>query len=282
MPELPEVETITQRLKPLLVNKKVVAIDQHHPKPWQGDVAEIIEQTITDVSRRAKILRIHFKNGMNILVHLKMTGQLIYVDDQQRVGGGHPTEDWIRDLPSNHTRLTLFLNKKAKLFFNDQRLFGWMRVLSNTEVEQKFGKFAPDVNSEEFTLESFTDKISNRSVAIKQLIMDTKVVSGVGNIYACDALNLAKISPFRPGKSLTKKETKTLYNALKETIDAGIKAGGATTDGKFINIDGMAGKYQLQARVYDRKGEHCKNCGGKIVKDKLGGRGTYWCPQCQR
>ena len=282
MPELPEVETITRRLQPLLLGKVVTSIDKIHPKPLQGNQQLILDQPITEISRRAKIMRIQFSNRHNILVHLKMTGQLIYVDKDQKVGGGHPTEDWIRSLPSSHTRLTIHLEPTAQLFFNDQRLFGWLKVLNDEQVEKEFSKLGPDANTEEFTLQDFKQKIKNRSLPIKQLIMDSSIVSGIGNIYACDTLNLARISPYRPGKSLSDEEIKVLYESAKYIINEGIKAGGATTDGKFINIDGLAGKYQLQARVYDRKGLPCLNCGGIIAKEKLGGRGTYWCPNCQK
>lgn len=281
MPELPEVETITKRLKPYLVEKTISEVVQHHPKTFHGSPKTVEGLKITDVSRRAKMIRIQLEKNQNLLIHLKMTGQVIYVDDQHRVGGGHPTEDWISQLPSKHTRTEIHFVDGAKLFFNDQRLFGWIKVMTDEEVDKEFAKYAPDVISPLFTLEYFSEVVQRRGMPIKLLIMDNTIVSGIGNIYACDALNLARISPFQKANSLTSDQIETLYNAVKATIQKGIDLGGATTDGKYIDVHGFAGKYQLQARVYDRKGKECLNCGGEIVKEKLGGRGTYYCSNCQ-
>lgn len=282
MPELPEVETITKRLKPYLVNKTISDVVQHHPKSFIGDKTRIIGLNVEDVSRRAKMIRIHLEKKFNLLVHLKMTGQLIYVDDQHRVGGGHPTEDWIAQLPTKHTRTEIQFSDGSKLFFNDQRLFGWIKVMTNEEVDREWAKYAPDVIAPEFTLPYFTEIVQRRGMPIKLLIMDNTIVSGIGNIYACDALNLAQLSPFQKANSLTSDQIETLYNAVKATIQKGIDLGGATTDGKYIDVHGFAGKYQLQARVYDRKGKACLHCGGEIIKEKLGGRGTYYCSVCQK
>jgi formamidopyrimidine-DNA glycosylase len=282
MPELPEVETITKRLKPYLIGKTISHITKHHAKTFQGNPNDILGRSVSDITRRAKMIRIQLDKQKNLLIHLKMTGQIIFVDDQHRVGGGHPTEDWIASLPSKHTRIQIKFADGAQLFFNDQRLFGWMKVMSNEEVEREFAKYAPDVISPEFTLEYFAQIVARRSVPIKLLIMDNAIVSGIGNIYACDALNLAQISPFQKANTLASDQVEQLYSAVKATIQKGIDLGGATTDGKYIDVHGFAGKYQLEARVYDRKGKACPNCGSEIVKEKLGGRGTYYCSNCQK
>ncbi len=281
MPELPEVETITARLRPVLLNKQIVSVEELHPKPFQGNSKSILNQVIESVERRAKIIRIRFGNQQNILIHLKMTGQLIYVDDHQRLGGGHPTEDWIKALPSKHTRVVLTFNDNSKLFFNDQRLFGWLKVMSDQEVEKEFAKYGPDVNTDKFQLEQFANKIKSKSQPIKLTLLDHTIVAGIGNIYACDILHISKIAPTRPSKSLTEKEVETVFTFSKEIIAKGIELGGTTFDGKYVNIDGMAGGYQKVARVYGRAGEACIVCGTAITKDRLGGRGTYWCTTCQ-
>lgn len=318
MPELPEVETITNRLRPYLVGKKIAEVIQHHPKTFvsnghlplpvilsgvpaksRDEVEEslskdisvkssiiakksILNSQILEVSRKAKMIRIQLENNLNILIHLKMTGQIIYVDDKHRVGGGHPTEDWIAQLPTKHTRVEICFSDNSKMFFNDQRLFGWMKVMSDEEIEKEFAKYAMDVNSPNFTLKYFSEIVKKRSMPIKQLIMDNTIVSGIGNIYACDALNLAQLSPFQKANTLSSDQIESIYNASKSIIQKGIDLGGATTDGKYIDVHGFAGKYQLEARVYDRKGQKCLHCGGEIVKEKLGGRGTYYCSVCQK
>ena len=282
MPELPEVETITKRLHPYLIGKKISDVIKLHPKSFVGEAEDVINKKIVDVSRRAKMIRVQMEKNKNLLIHLKMTGQLIYLDDKHRVGGGHPTEDWIQQLPSKHTRTQINFTDNSTLFFNDQRLFGWIKVMNNEEIEKEWSKYAPDVTSDEFTLRYFNEMAKKRSVPIKLFIMDNTIMSGVGNIYACDALNLAKLSPFRKANTLTSDELESLYNSVRATIQKGIDLGGATTDGKYIDVHGFAGKYQLFARVYDRKGEKCKNCGAPILKEKLSGRGTYFCANCQK
>lgn len=282
MPELPEVETITNRLKPYLKDKIISKVTQFHKKSFVGNPDEILNTKVLDVTRRAKMIRIQLEKELNLLIHLKMTGQLIYVDDQHRVGGGHPTEDWIQQLPSKHTRTEIDFTDGSKLFFNDQRLFGWIKVMTDDEIKKEWEKYAPDVTSPSFTFEYFSERIQKRSMPIKLLIMDNTIMSGVGNIYACDALNLAQISPFKKANTLSSDQIETLYNAVRSIIQKGIDLGGATTDGKYIDVHGFAGRYQLEARVYDRKGENCLHCGGMILKEKLGGRGTYYCPQCQK
>lgn len=285
MPELPEVETIVRRLNEVLSQKTIINVQAHKDKSLQGNAHLVIGKEITGVTRKAKLIRFHLPEGLNMLAHLKMTGQFIFIDNKgDRLGGGHPTADWVQDLPSKHTRVSFKLvdtyGNEHDLHFNDMRIFGWIKVLSDKEVENEFSKYGPDVHTKEASLDYFKDKLSRTRRKIKQVIMDNKVISGVGNIYACDGLNIAKISPEREASSLTEKETEELLNALKEVIQLGIKLGGATID-NYRNVDGFAGKYQDHVMVYGREGESCKNCPGIIQKIKLGGRGTYFCPNCQ-
>lgn len=280
MPELPEVETIANRLKDLIVGKTISKVVVMREKSFSGDVANVKGQKIIDVIRRAKIIQIKLSNNFNILVHLKMTGQFIYIDDDVRVGGGHPSADWINELPGKHTRITYFFTDGSKLFFNDMRVFGWNRVLSNDEVREVLAEYGPDVNTDKFTASYLAEKINNKSVPIKLAIMDNAIVSGIGNIYACDALHLAKISPQKSAKLLSNEEIKRLVEAAKLVINLGIKLGGATMD-NYRHVDGFSGRYQEKVRVYGRVGEVCSECGSIIEKVKLGGRGTFYCPVCQ-
>lgn len=281
MPELPEVETIVRKLQIVLPGKVLSNVVKLHQKSLIGDKEALIGLEIEAVTRRAKIIRIQLTHNLNLLIHLKMTGQLIYVDDHQRMGGGHPTEDWIHQLPSKHTRVQLDLADGSQLFFNDQRLFGWLKIQTDQEVDQTFSRLAPDITDPQITSHYLASKLLKRGQAIKQLLMDTSIVSGVGNIYACDALNLARIHPERPGKSLSLADLDQLVTATKTVIERGIELGGTTFDGKYVDIDGLAGSYQSVVRVYGREGKVCLNCHGQIVKTKLGGRGTYFCSQCQ-
>lgn len=280
MPELPEVETIARRLREVIVDKRIKDVTVWREKSWQGEVTEVLGQKILSISRRAKVLQLHLENGLSLLVHLKMTGQLIYVDGTTRIGGGHPTADWVNDLPSKHTRVTIEFFEGGKLFFNDLRVFGWLKVATSEVVKKEFAAYAPDVIDAAVTAGYLEKMFSNRSVPIKLAIMDNKIIAGVGNIYANDALHLAKINPARPSSSLSKKEIATLYDALIVVISKGIELGGATID-DYRTVDGLAGGYQYVVRVYQREGKPCLECGGIIQRTKQGGRSTFYCQNCQ-
>lgn len=281
MPELPEVETIARRLRQVLPGKKIVEFTQLHPKSFEGETNQVLDTTIIAVTRKSKLLGFELDSGNVLMTHLKMTGQLLYTDGQKRIGGGHPSSDWVTQLPSSHTRLSFKFQDASQLFFNDQRLFGWMRVMTPNQVAQEYAKLGPDVIDIQFTVEYFTQQLSKRSIAIKTAIMTNQIVAGVGNIYACDALNLARIDPYRPAKSLAKSEIISLHQALLEIIGKGIELGGTTFDGKYVDIDGLAGGYQQVARVYGRQDLPCLHCKTPILKSKLAGRGTYYCRKCQ-
>lgn len=285
MPELPEVETITRRLNQVLPGKVVSAVDVYAEKSFLGKPSQLVNKQIINVSRRAKMLAIELGTSgpqTHLLTHLKMTGQLIYVAGNERVGGGHPTADWTKALPSNHTRISYHFTDGTALHFNDMRLFGWMKVLNDEQLQDHYKDLGPDINDPSITDTYLFSQFQRRRVPIKQVLMDPSVVCGVGNIYACDALNLARISPFRAANSLSLAEVSTLLTASQEVIDRGIDLQGTTFDGKYVTVDGMAGGYQEQVLAYGREGLPCFNCGSPIQKEKLGGRGTYYCGVCQR
>ena len=280
MPELPEVETVVRQLQQVLVGKTIASVEVRKPKSWVGNPSLVAGQKIQQVSRHAKMIHIYLKPDLNLLIHLKMSGQLIYLDGQKRLGGGHPTADWVNSLPSKHTRVIFNLSDGTNLFFNDQRIFGWIVVATDEEAQKTFDSIAPDIIDPKITSEYLFTQTQKRRVPIKQVIMDNQVLAGVGNIYACDALNLACILPTRPAKSLSKTEVATLLVAMREVINLGIKSGGATID-KYVQVTGLGGRYQDIMRVYGKKDEPCPNCGKPIQKIRLGGRGTYFCPNCQ-
>ncbi len=282
MPELPEVETVKRRLAEVLAGKTIKQIKVLKDKSFQGEVENVLGAKIISVQRKAKLIRLQLDNELNLLVHLKMTGQLIYQDEEQKIGGGHPTADWVADLPGKHTRIILhFREDGAKLFFNDMRIFGWIKVLTDEEINEEYDKYGPDVIDAEFTPDYLKEKVKNRRIAIKQAIMINKIVGGVGNIYACEALFLAGIDPRRPSNSLKNDEYEMLVEKLKQVIAEGIAYNGTTFDGKYVGVDGLAGSYQKKLKVYGQEGEACPECGGKVKKIKVGGRGTYFCEECQ-
>lgn len=281
MPELPEVETIARRLREAVRGKQIKKIKVLRDKSFVGQPDLLIGATIQDITRRSKILQFHFDVPHKMLVHLKMTGQLIYQDNKQRLGGGHPTADWVNELPSKYTRVILELSAGATLFFNDLRVFGWLKVLEPQAVQKEFSLLGPDVIDEQVTAEYLSEMFKKRGIPIKLAIMDNAIIAGVGNIYANDALNLARLSPFRPAHSLTKPEIALLHDAIQTVIRRGIDLGGATID-SFRHVDGFAGDYQDQVLTYGREGQSCKNCAGIIVRKKLGGRSAFYCTNCQK
>jgi len=281
MPELPEVESIVRKLRPRLLERQFRSMTIYREKSWSGDPSLIINQPIVGIDRRAKMIIWSFAETNHLMVtHLKMTGQLIHIGQEGKVGGGHPTADWVQDLPSKHTRIEFGIDDGTQLYFNDQRVFGWCRVFDPLQLDQVMSNMAWDVIDPRLTGEILEKKLSNRRTAIKQTILDSTIMAGVGNIYACDGLHLAGISPFRPANSLSQLEVDQLLGSLRTVILLGIEMGGATIS-DYTNVDGFSGKYQDVIRAYGKEGEPCPNCRQSIVRVKQGGRSTFWCEGCQ-
>jgi formamidopyrimidine-DNA glycosylase len=245
----------------------------------------IIGQTITALKRRAKVLIIELSGGQSLLFHLKMTGQLVLVEpDGNRLAGGHPTSSMAAQLPDSSTRVIFTLSSGDKLFFNDQRKFGWIMVVSTSQVNDHalLSRVGPEPLSEDFTLEGFAGQLRRHPVApIKAVILDQSTVAGVGNIYADESLHLAKIHPADRTAQLTKAEIKRLYEAIKSIIAAGIEHGG-TSFSHYVNALGVKGDYLDQARAFGRTGQPCPVCATPIEKIRVAGRGTHICPRCQK
>lgn len=285
MPELPEVESIRRKLNLVLLNRQIQQIEVLRDKSFlsfSSLAIEISNQTVLEVRRRAKILQIVLSGKRDLLIHLKMTGQLIFVDTSgQRVGGGHPTADWVNDLPTKHTRVIFTFADGSRLFFNDMRVFGWIRSPLKQDVDKEFVDYGPDVNDPNLTVDYLLTQAQRRFIPIKQFIMDNKVLSGVGNIYASEALFAVGINPQRPAREISAKEMTKLLQAMQVIIERSIQLGGTTFDGKYVGVDGFAGGFQNELKVYGRSGKPCLKCGTEIQKIKQAGRGTFFCPTCQ-
>lgn len=282
MPELPEVETIVRRLAEVLPGKTIRKIEVLKEKSFQGDSRLLEDKKIVKVGRRAKIIWLQIAGKHDLIIHLKMTGQLILVDGHTKIGGGHPTKDWVRELPSKHTRVVFHFKDKSTLYFNDLRIFGWLKVVDDTKLKEEFQKYGPDANVPAVSLSYLKKVFSHRRLPVKLALMDNAVLAGVGNIYANEALFLAHVHPQRPANSLKDSEWKRVYDATKKVIRDGIRLGGTTFDGKYVDIRGLAGRYQEKLLVYGRKDQPCFRCKTPIKKIQLGGRGTFFCPHCQK
>jgi len=270
MPELPEVETIKNDLQRLVVGKKILNISTTSAKQVKPSL-EAVKKTITGtkitkVARRAKLLQIFLNNSWILAIHLKMTGRLLVRNQDD------PPDDW--------QRVTLDLSGGKQLRLADLRKFGWVRLISKQEREKILQEFGPEPLAD-LTLANLKKILSTTGQAVKIVIMDQKKIAGVGNIYACDALFLARLDPRRPANKLAGEEVKSLLAAIEKVLRAGIKDRGAS-DQYYLDALGHKGHYQQHFLVYNREGKQCFGCQGRVKKIKLGGRGTYFCPDCQR
>ena len=287
MPELPEVETVRIGLARLLPGLEIANVDFDWPKGFpnaEADVAQfVIGAKVVAVERRAKVLLIKLSSNYSLVIHLKMTGQLVFRGARERFGAGHPNESLVGELPDKSTRVTFTFTDGNKLFFNDQRKFGWVRLIPTPEVMNLdfFRKVGPEPLSADFTWQIFRDRCQRRKNSnIKAVLLDQTVLAGVGNIYADEALWGAKIHPLTLVKDLSNEQFKTLYEELVFVLKLSIEKGGST-DKNYVNAEGKKGSYMSFARVFRREGQECPRCGTIIEKIRVAGRGTHICPRCQ-
>lgn len=288
MPELPEVETVRAGLSWLLPGRTVKKVWHDWPKSFPNAKADVesflIGATVREVRRRAKVLVIDLSGDYSLVIHLKMTGQLVFRSAAERFGAGHPNHSLVGDLPDKSTRVILVFQDDSQLFFNDQRKFGWMRLLPTLEVEQLdfFQKVGPEPLAANFTLEQFADRLKRRAKSsIKAVLLDQTVIAGVGNIYADESLWGAKIHPETKVQDIPPGKIRTLYTELRNILTLAIEKGGST-DRNYVDAEGKRGSYLSFARVFRRQGKPCPRCGTTITKLKVAGRGTHICPKCQR
>ena len=305
MPELPEVETIRRGLNRFILNKKIVNVKILCDKSFIGPKELIEGQEIIAIRRFGKALVFDFKNQVSMLVHLRMTGQLIYracgeesgknyiemiqagdfktsLYTEKSFAGGHPTDSFFSKLPNKQTRV-LFEIESGTLYFNDQRKFGFCKIIETDEVLQdefikKLAKEPWQISVEEFK----KNLLHHKNAEVKPTILDQTVIAGLGNIYADEALFLAKIHPERLVSTLTDHEIETLLESAKTVMQRSIDSGGSTM-ATYVKADGTRGDYlQKFAQVFRREGEPCNRCGTEIIKIKVAGRGTHLCPNCQK
>lgn len=286
MPELPEVETIKLGLQKRIIGKRITDIEILVPKIFQGDKKEVIGRSVVGIWRRAKMLGIDLDNNLSLLFHLKLTGQLVFVKDANHQTFGHPIPFAGTTLPAKSTAVIFSFSSGSKLFYNDVRKFGWIKVVDRQQAtgdsEKLFGKLGPEPLEKEFTSRKFEEILKKYKKPIKLVLMDQEAIAGVGNIYAGEALFLAKIDPRRPANGLKPSEADKLYKSLLQVLNLGIKYHGSS-EAAFVNVDGEKGSMQEHFKVYGKDGENCPdNCGEKIKRIVLGGRGTYFCEHCQK
>jgi len=283
MPELPEVETIKNGLGRRIVSKTVQNIEILNEKSFLGSKKSVVGQQVIGVSRRAKVLHIELKNQESLLFHLKMTGQLIYLEHNTRLAGGHPSHDWHSALPNKHTRIIFTFDDQSKLYFNDLRKFGWCKVLNKVDIAADFKKYGPEPFSTSFNANYLLAKARSRtSITVKQFLMDQSVVAGIGNIYNDETLFISRVSPKIKANKINLKKWQLIVTIARKVLESGIKHGG-TTDSDYVDAEGKTGGMQDYLNVYHKTGQRCPNdCGNIIKRIKIGARGTYFCPTCQK
>lgn len=274
MPELPEVENTVRDLKPLLVGRRIEGVAVHWPRMLSGMPVEefterLLGRQIVNADRRGKHLLFALDDGQTLMVHLRMTGQL-------RVAPSDET-------PGSYDHLIFALDNGAQLRFQDPRKFG--RFLLTRTPWTMLEKLGPEPLSESFTIVELYNRIANRRVAIKGLLLNQSVVAGLGNIYADEALFRAGINPRTPGCMLTMTDCSRLHSAIRQTLATAIREGGSTLGrsgiANYRRPNGVSGHYQDRHQVYGRTGKPCLVCGAPIQRIKIAQRSTHFCPHCQ-
>jgi len=296
MPELPEVETIRRELAKAIKNKTIADFWSDWPKGVNPKPAglrrKIKGKKIVSVGRRAKILIIKLSSGEFLIIHLKLTGQLVYKvketlrqtqgDKARLIVGGHPQKGGLGNLPNKFTHYIFSFADGSKLFFNDLRKFGWVRLVSQAAIDKLISSIGVEPFDKEFTLNNFSGIIKKyQSRKIKQVLLDQSLISGLGNIYTDESCFCAKILPTRVVKTLKEAEIKSLFVCIPKILRLAIAKKG-TSDNTYVQLDGRPGGMVPYLNVYGRKGEKCKRCGGSVQKIKLNGRGTHFCKNCQK
>ncbi len=286
MPELPEVETIKNDLVPVLTRKRIVAWQVVKPRLVRGKRKDfdryLVGATIKSVNRRAKLLCLELSSGYTLLIHLKMTGQLVW---RSKIGklvvGGHPIAG-VAGVPNKHTYITLKISDGAHLYFNDVRQFGYWQLVSTEQLSAHFKNIGVEPLSRLFTVDYLRSQLKRRRRAtIKAVVLNQSAIAGIGNIYADESLFIARILPSRRAGDVKLVEIKSLHQAIKNILTKSIRARG-TSFNSFVDGLGRTGTYWDKRLVYGRKGEPCPKCGLLIQKTVVAGRGTHFCARCQK
>ena len=287
MPELPEVETIKNDLKQKILNKKIKKVDLRLKKIVKSSVKSFVldleKSKFKNIERRGKLLIFNLsQENKYLLIHLRMTGQLIYQKNKEIIAGGHSDRNDVIDLPNKHTHFIFHFSDKSQLFFNDLRRFGVVKIVNEKELENVLNNFGREPLDKSFSLKIFQDLIKNKKGNIKAFLLNQKYVAGIGNIYADEILFEAKVLPSRKVDTLNTKEIKTIYQAIKKILKKAVKYRG-TTFNNYIDTSGRQGNFTKFLKVYGREKKKCLRCKkGVIIKTKVAGRGTRYCDGCQK
>jgi formamidopyrimidine-DNA glycosylase len=286
MPELPEVETIRRGLLPRVKGKKIAAVEVRKPKMVRGKRKEFVSfvkgKSFSGITRRGKLLIFSIANRERyMLVHLKMTGQLIYQSDKETIAGGHQWPPVAGNLPNKYSHIIFTFADGSRLYFNDLRQFGYVHIVNEKEKENVLTHYGLEPLRSDFTWEKFRAAMKGKTSILKASLLSQESIAGVGNIYVDEISFHARIRPQRRTSSLSEKELKALYEATKHVLTRAMKYGG-TTFRDYLNAEGGKGNFTQLLKVYGRGGEPCKRCGTVLKRVKVMGRGTVYCQTCQK
>ncbi len=282
MPELPEVETIKRGLEKYIVGKKILKLHILCEKSFFGKPELVEGQKITEIRRRGKALLMKLSNNLTVMVHLRMTGQMIY-DGAERFAAGHPDESFREEMPGRFTRVYVDFEDGTHLYFNDLRKFGFWKVMDDLDLASD--KFLNNLGAEPWEMKptAFYEMLQRHAKSpVKAVILDQHNIAGVGNIYADEGCFYAGILPWRKCGELKRSEADKLLEGLCYVMQASIDSGGSTMK-DYVRADGTRGNYlEKFAQVFRREGCECPRCGGEIMKTRTAGRGTHYCGGCQK
>ena len=266
MPELPEVQTIVNGLNKKGLNKKIVSFNEIRKGTIQNFVGKNVPEigVISSIKRRGKYIIIETLNNYKLIIHLRMTGKLIFETNLTKT--------------SDHTRAELVFSDNTKLIFDDVRAFGKIQIYNKEDEVESLEKLGLEPFSKNFNEKYLKMKFKNRKSHIKSLLLNQRVVAGLGNIYVNEILYRARISPKKKGNQISLKKLKTIIEKAKEVLEKAIKHNG-TTISDYRSVEDKTGKFQNFLKVYQK--EYCE-CGHQIKKVKQAGRSTYYCPVCQK
>ncbi len=288
MPELPEVETFRLGLVDSVLGKVVEFIDvlwERMLATPRSALESVVGHRLADISRRGKVLIWRFDNGYHLLLHLRMTGQLVVTERGRRVlVGGHPSPSMLAAMPVRTTRAVIHLSDEVTVYINDLRKFArmWIVDARSLTTDPFLVRLGPEPLSDLFTVTSLQTQLRRHARApIKAVLLDQSTVAGLGNIYTDEALHLARIHPLRPAGTLRAGEIRRLRASIRQVIATAIDYGGTTFIGDAL-ASGTDLTWLARARVFQRQGQPCPVCGTPIQRIRVAGRGTNFCPRCQR
>lgn len=285
MPELPEVETIKNDLRRRIVGKKIMEVEVRNGKIIRGEKKKFIEilrgNRFGSIERIGKLLIFALGDGRNfLLVHLKMTGQLVFVSKKEIIAGGHSFGERL-SLPNKYTHVIFTFAGGSRLFFNDMRRFGYMEIVGKDGLEMVKNKYGTEPLSKEFKSEKLKEIFKNRKAPVKAVLMTQGLIAGIGNIYADEILFAARVMPNRRANSLAEKEIKDIFKQSKIILKKAVKHRG-TTVSDYVDAGGKKGEFSRFLKVYGRRGEKCYKCRGIVKSIKIAGRSASFCEKCQK